>query len=94
MRYMYTLSRAAGVVVWLGSLHCFSLFLSCLLTSAHFFLPVLFPSLWLWDTLSWNGLYFLPFGICAAGNDDGEKKILCKEEKGLIETENSEQDMA
>lgn len=54
-----------------------------MLTHICLFLPFFFPSLWLWATLSGNGLYFLTDGTCAAGNDSGEDRIVGGEKEQI-----------
>ena len=81
-------SRDTEVVVWLGKELCSTFPPFIVLTHICLFPPFFFPSLWLWATLSGNGLYFLPDGTCAAGNDYGGKKAIFKGEKELIETRN------
>lgn len=49
--------------------------------------PLLFLSLWLWATLSGNGLYFLADGTCAAGNNSGENGIVGEKEQIEIRKE-------
>lgn len=49
---------------------------------------LLFPSLWLWAALFGNGLYFLPDGTLAAGNDCGRENVPCKGGQELVETGN------